>query len=333
MKNLFLSVSIVSVLFMSCDDNDTNSANDDLILVTTSNTSGMVSFTNLAKSNPVPANFTVEGVDNDGAFFSPISNRLIIASRTNNRLEQYQGIEEALDGGSAILDLQFASASDFDNPREISISDDKIVVTQDQSVANGNTNKFLVYQRNTSGLVLINEYTVDFKVWGIQAEGSTLYAVADLTGDIVVFNYFFSNLTGAITPTKRVTIEGLVRTHGLAFSSQDNCLVLTDIGNPLLDNDGAIIVINDFTNVLADTANLGIIALSNQIKISGSNTHLGNPVDVAYDSSKEKIYVAERLFSNGQVLTFDKPSTSVNQTPASFRTEAGVSSVFLYREN
>jgi len=331
MKNLFLSVSIVSVLFMSCDDNDTNSKVDDLMVVTTSNTSGKASFTNLSDDNPVSDNFTLSGTDFDGAYFDNDSDELIVASRTNNRLEAYDGVNTGLNGGSTTLELAYFSTSDFDSPREIAVSGDKVIVTQDQSLANGNVSKILVYQKSETSFTLLNEYTVDFKVWGIHIEGQSLYAVADLTSDIVVFNNFFSNINGAITPTKRVTIEGLVRTHGLTYSSRDNVMILTDIGNAALDNDGAIIVINGFTDVLSSTANLGTIALSNQIKISGFNTHLGNPVDVSYDNVKENIYVAERLFSGGQVIAFSKPKVSGNQEPKSFRTEAGVSSIFIYR--
>jgi hypothetical protein len=331
MKNLFLSVSIVSVLFMSCDDKDTNSKIDDLMLVTTSNTTGKASFTNISDTNPVSNNLTLSGTDFDGAYFNNDTDKLIVASRTNNRLETYGGVNDALNGGSTSLTLEFFSGSDFDSPREIAVTEDKVIVTQDQSLANGNVSKILVYQKTETSFSLLNEYVVDFKVWGIHIEGQNLYAVADLTSDLVVFNNFFSNANGPITASKRVSIEGLVRTHGLTYSSRDNVMVLTDIGNPLLDNDGAIVVINSFTDVLAATSNLGTIALSNQIKISGSNTHLGNPVDVSYDNVSGNIFVAERLFSGGQVLTFDKPLVSGNQIPAVSRSEAGVSSVFIYR--
>lgn len=331
MKNLFLSVSIVSVLFMSCDDNDTNSKIDDLMLVTTSNTTSNASFTNLSDTNPVSNNLTLAGTDFDGAYFNNDTDKFIVASRTNNRLETYGGVKDALNDGPTTLSLEFFSASDFNNPREIAVTEDKVIVTQDQNLANGNVSKILVYQKTETAFTLLNTYTVDFKVWGIHIEGQNLYAVVDLTSDIVVFNNIFSNANGAITPSKRVTIEGLVRTHGITYSSRDNVMVLTDVGNAALDTDGAIIVINSFTDVLTATANNGTISMSNQIKISGSNTHLGNPVDVAYDNVSGNIYVAERLFSGGQVLTFDKPTVSGNQAPAVSRTEAGVSSVFIYR--
>lgn len=316
---------------MSCNDNDESSSSDDLMLVTTSNTSGKVSFTNLSETNPVSDNFTLTGTDFDGAYFNNDTDKLIVASRTNNRLETYGGVNDALNGGNTTLSLEFLSTSDFDNPREIAVTGDKVIVTQDQSIGNGGVNKILVYQKTETAFVLLNEYTVDFKVWGIHIEGQNLYAVADLTSDVVIFNNFFTNVNGPINASKRVTIEGLVRTHGLTYSSRDNVMVLTDIGNATLDTDGGIVVINSFTDVLAATDNLGTIALSNQIKISGSNTHLGNPVDVAYDNVSGNIYVAERLFNGGEVLTFSKPTTSGNQVPTAFRTEAGVSSVYIYR--
>ncbi|NJM80992.1 MAG: hypothetical protein HC854_17760, partial [Flavobacterium sp.] len=89
----------------------------------------------------------------------------------------------------------------------------------------------MVYQKTTTGYTLLNEYTLDFKVWGIHINGNDLYAVADLTSDLVVFNNFFAMASGNVTPSKRVTIEGLIRTHGITYSTEDNVMLLTDVAS------------------------------------------------------------------------------------------------------
>lgn len=338
MKNLFLTLSVLALSFGACSDDDNNEQNNsststsELKLITSSNTSGKISFTNLLETSPVVKSLTVNGVDSDGTYYDSSNDQLIVASRTNNRLELYTGLKNAVANNTDNLTLQFFSTSDFNNAREIAVVGDKIIVTQDQNTANGNVNKLLVYQKMASSFQLLNTYTVDFKVWGIHVEGTTLYAVADLTSDLVVFNNFFANTNGAITASKRVTIEGLVRTHGITFSASDNRMILTDVGSAASDTDGGVIVINNFSTVLGATSNMGTISLSNQIRLYGPNSKLGNPVDVAYDAVTKNIYVAERLNAGGQLLVFAFPTSNGDATPISSRAELGVASVFLIRK-
>lgn len=330
MKNLLITISAIGFLFLSCD-NDDDSSDNELKLVTTSNTSGKVSFTNILTSS-APQSLTVAGTDSDGAYFDSDDDELIIASRTNNRLELYKGLNAATKNNTDNLTLGFFSTSDFNNPREIAVSDDKVIVTQDQNAANGNVNKLIVYQKSTTGFTLLNSYTVNFKVWGIHLDGTTLYAVADSSSDLVVFDNFFSNVNGAITPSKRVTIQGLVRTHGITFSRKDNRMILTDVGDAASSVDGGLIVINNFSTVIGATANLGTISSSDQIRVYGANSKLGNPVDVAYDEKTKYVYIAERLNGGGQVLVFGLPTINGDVLPLSARVEAGVSSVYIIRE-
>lgn len=331
MKTKFLIVSLLSLSIISCNDNDETPVMNDsseLVLVTSSNTSGKVTISRPLSSNTTVKSLLIPSLDTDGVYYSA-SDEIVLASRTNNKLEVFNGISNAVDMAS--LSVAFSSASDFNNPRETAVVGDKIVVTQDQNTANGNTNKLVVYQKTATGFTLLNSYTVDFKTWGIFVEGTTLYAIADLTGDLVVFSNFFSNPNGMITPTKRVTIEGLVRTHGIVYAADDNRMILTDVGLASSDADGGLIVINNFTSVLNATPNLGTIALNNQIRIYGPNSTMGNPVDVAYDAMTDKIFVAERLNAGGRLLTFNLPTTSGDQVPVAARLEAGISSVYADR--
>ncbi|MFC4818167.1 MULTISPECIES: hypothetical protein [unclassified Flavobacterium] len=331
MKNFFISVVVIGLLTVSCS-NDDDSSNDELKLVTTSNTSSKVSYTNYLSSTTEAKSFTVAGADADGAYFDSENDELIIASRTNNRLELYTGLNASVKNNEDNLNLSFSSTSDFNNPREIAVINDKVVVTQDQNAANGNVNKLVVYQKTATGFTLLNSYTVNFKTWGIHIDGNTLYAVADLTSDLVVFNDFFSNPSGSITPSKRVTIQGLVRTHGITFSKKHNTMVLTDVGSAASSTDGGVIVIKNFTNVLMETPDMGTISSDDQIRVYGANSKLGNPVDVAYDEETKYIYVAERLSGGGQVLVFGMPTSNGDVLPISSRIEAGISSVYLIRK-
>ncbi|GGA73502.1 hypothetical protein GCM10008015_12670 [Flavobacterium palustre] len=333
MKNLFFSCAVVAMAFVSCDNDDAPVSNPELTLVTSSNTSGKVTYVNLLEPNAMVKSFTISSLDAEGVSYNPKTDTLIVASRTNNRLEAYSGVKAAAASGSVSLSLSLNGSNlDFTNARETAVSGDKIIVAQDESASNGLVNKLLVYKKTATGFMLLNSYTVNFKLWGIHMEGNDLYAVVDLTGDIVQFKNIMSNASGAITATKRVTIEGLVRTHGISYSAKDNVMVLTDVGAAASDSDGGLIFIKNFMSVFASTANMGTISTSNQIRIYGPNSQLGNPVDVAYDYATDIAYVAERLNGGGKVLSFARATISGDATPLTVRTEAGVTSIFVIRK-
>lgn len=335
MKKMLALGTLLSIVLVSCSDDDSMSSqsNPELKLVTSSNTSGKISFVDLLSTNPSAVSFTVNGADSDGIYYNSLSDEIILASRTNNRLENYSGLKNGVETNMDNLMLaNFSSNMDFTNAREIAVYGDKVIVTQDQAASNSDTNKFFVYQKTSTGFNLLNEYSLDFKVWGIHVEGTTLYAVADLTSDILVFNNIFTQASGIVTPSKRVSIEGLTRTHGITYSTNDDVMILTDVASAADATDGGLIVINNFTSVLNSTSNMGTIAISNQKRIYGENSTLGNPVDVAYDYVTNIIYVAERANGGGKVLSFNTPTTSGDVAPINSRTEAGVAAVYLVRK-
>ena len=335
MRNLIFLGIFASLSLTSCSDDDIISEilTSELKLVTSSNTTGKISYTNLLSVNPTAISFSVNGTDNDGIFYNTDTDEIILASRTNNRLETYSGLKNAVSSNMDNLMLaNFSASTDFNNAREIAVSGDKIVVTQDQAASNGDTNKLFVYQKSATGYTLLNQYTLNFKVWGIHVNGNDLYAVADLTSDIVAFNNFFSLASGSIMPSKRVTIENLIRTHGITYSAMDNVMILTDVASAADATDGGLVIINDFSTILNSTANMGTISTTNQIRLYGSNTTLGNPVDVAYDYDTNRIYVAERANGGGNVLTFNFPSSSGNIAPISTRAEPAVAAVYLVKK-
>ena len=334
MKNLFICTSLILLLFTSCDSNDSGTYTPaELNLVTSSNTSGKITYTNLLAASPVVKSFTIASLDAEGVSYDSDTDAITVVSRTNNKLETYSGIKVAVSSGIDNLALSSSSSvGDFINPRETAVSGDKVIVTQDQSAANGMLNKLFLYQRTSSGFTLLKTFTTDFKLWGIHLEGNDLYAVADLTSDLVLFKNFAANASGTITATKRVTIEGLTRTHGITYSSSDDVMVLTDVASAASATDGGLVIIKNFSSVFASTAASGTIAMSNQIRVYGPNSLLGNPVDVAYDNVTKNIYVAERLNAGGQVLTYSYPMTSGDATPLNVRPEAGVTSIFILRK-
>lgn len=335
-KNLFLAGIFCSTLgFVSCSSDDDSNGNQNtqrLELFTSSNTSGTITYTDMLATMPMARTFAVGSVDADGIYYSNDRDEVIIASRTNNRLEAYGNFRNTLLTPATSLTMTVSSTTgDFTNAREIAVDGSRVVVVQDQAEINGNVNKLLVYQRTTSGFTLEKTFTIGFKLWGIAIENGNLFAVVDLTGDIAVFNSIFSKPTGTLVADKRVSIEGLTRTHGIAYSN--NVMVLTDVGLATSATDGGIVVIENFSNVFSSTASGGIIALSNQKRIYGPNSLLGNPVDVSYDKQANKIYIAERLNGGGQVLSFSYPTApQADATPLTTRLEPGVTGIYLRRE-
>lgn len=333
MKNLFISSAFLMLLFASCDNNDSDSIPEEASLVTSSNTSGKITYLDLLATTPMVKSYTVGSLDAEGISYDSETDAVILASRTNNRLETYTGLKTALTAGTDNLMLSLSSLTgEFTNARETAVSGDIVVVTQDQLASNGLINKIFVYKKTTTGFSLLKTFTTDFKLWGIHMVGADLYAVADLTGDIVLFKDFMTNTSGNIAATKRVTIAGLVRTHGITYSASDDVMILTDVASATSGTDGGLIVIKNFSNVFASTAAAGTIALTNQVRVYGPNSLLGNPVDVAYDSATKYIYVAERLNAGGQVLTYSYPTASGDFAPINVRAEAGVTSVFVLRK-
>lgn len=332
------AVAAMAAFSTSCSDDDSNNNNNNpqtpsVELFTASSTSGKVSITDLSTTDGDVYSVSVSEAneDCDGIFYDPAADEIVLASRTKTRLNIYGGIRNAIANNAPLLTLAGNSSNvDFDSPREIAVSGNKVFVVQDQSATSG---KIFVYEKTGTTLARIKTYTVDFKLWGIHVEGNDLWAVVDNTGDIAKFENILSTAEGAIFPTKKITIEGLVRTHGITYSAQDDTMVLTDIGDAAVATDGGVIIIDNFTQKFGNVASGGTMALAMQKRIYGPNSTLGNPVDVAYDHVTNKVYVAEKLNAGGRVLTFTLPNSSVpvDAAPVHARSEAGVTSVYLSR--
>lgn len=294
---------------------------------------GVYNVTNLASI--VSKTINVGNNDSDGISVSPSGDPVFQLDRTNNRIRAYNDISAMPSGGTPVPSGM--STSDFTNGREISVSQGRLVAIQDADPSNGNSNKFFIYRASPFSLNLFKTFTANINLWGLQAIGENVYAVEDNSGNLVFYSDFFNKQSGTmVTPDWKVSIEGLVRTHGLQYDPQADIMVLTDVGDAGSATDGAIHVITNFSQKIAAAlggGTTGTIALNQQIRIAGSNTLLGNPVDVSYDNATNKIYVAERANGGGRVLIFDFPASSGNPAPVANLPFAGASAITLNIQN
>lgn len=266
----------------------------------------------LAGSFPSAAN------DADGIYYDATNDVLYQLNRTNNVVDLYADVSTA-------PMLIASSSSDFSNGREIAVAGDKLVVAQDANDANGQQNRLIVYTITPTTITLDKAFDVNINLWGIHAAGSTLYAVVDNSGDLAVFENFFAQAAGALVPDQVVTIEGLVRTHGITYDDVNDLMLLTDVGDAADDRDGAIVAIRNFTVVSADD----LISAAEQARVSGGSSQLGNPVDIALDRERGRVYVAERLRDGGKVLGFKVPVLTGGIAPAYSQVFPGASAIFF----
>ncbi|UAB80674.1 hypothetical protein INR76_11215 [Marixanthomonas sp. SCSIO 43207] len=317
LKYLFLGVLIMGLY--SCSDDDPVISDDDndtpqtvlARLFVTSNTSDIITELDfVAGTGIVPKNFTTGSNDNEGIFYDKENDFLVQASRSQSVLNSYSNIEST-EGGST-LNLQFSSNPVLESPRDLAVNNEFYVVS-DNANDNG---RFFVFTKDDTSFTLRNTITVNFPVWGIEFIGDDLYVVVDKSSDIAVFNNFLSATSdNTLEPNKRITIEGINRTHGIAYD--DGTLVLTDIGDAENDSDGGFQVISNFQSKFDIVENGGTLGLiGDQVRVSGSFTKLGNPISVEYDKETRSIFIAERANEGGKILIFDTIEAGGNLTPS-----------------
>ncbi|MBK8634519.1 MAG: T9SS type A sorting domain-containing protein [Saprospiraceae bacterium] len=289
-----------------------------------SNTSGKAGLFSISKDSTISYDiFSVDGTDADGIYYDKTADVLYQLNRTKNVINVYSNVLTNMRSGLQ-PELTSTSTSDFKNGREIAVAGDKLVVAQDADPANGNTNKFIIYTITSSGLTLDRIIDVNINLWGMIFKGGTLYAVVDNSNKLAIYENFFSAGAGTLEPTSIVTVDGLVRTHGIDYIAKEDLMILTDVGDAASAVDGAIFTIENFESKLAD----GAISLSESRVIKGAATLLGNPVDVSYDTNLEMIFVAERANGGGRVLGFDLRDEG-DLSPVYNQVFAGASAIYL----
>ncbi len=331
---------LASGAFIACSTDDdgttgggTTEARSELYV--SNNTDGRITVYDVADPQSVSvSSFGTFSTDGEGVFYNAADDEITQVSRSGLRLNAYTNIL----GTAAGLDLVFDANSEavLESPRDLAVSGDIYVVSDNADVdddPNTADGRFFIFQKQGGGFALRNVVETDFAVWGIQFVGNTLYAVVDKTSDVAIFaNFVSSNTVNAqITPTKRITIEGINRTHGIAESN--GTMILTDIGDASSDTDGGFHIISDFASKFNDVANGGtLLVANNQVRVAGAATLLGNPIAAEYDAENNIVFIAERANGGGRVLAFTDADAGGNVTPTINNTLSGASSLYLYKQ-
>ena len=294
-----------------------------------SNTQQAIGVYNIQEDGSVMANtFRNVTSDADGIHYDAAADVLYQLNRKNGAVNAYSNVNASLMTGMT-PQLTASSTADSKNGREIAFSGGRIVVAQDANDANGQQNKLFVYEASSTSIQLSKSYEVDFNLWGIHASGETLYAIEDNSNRLAIFNNFFTPASGVISPARVVTVDGIVRTHGLTYVADRDMMILTDVGAGSSATDGAFVIIKSFTTASAD----GIITSDEQISVAGPMSFLGNPVDIAFDAANSMIYIAERANGGGRVLGFMMPTTSGDTQPTYNEEFAGASAIHFPGED
>ena len=294
-------------------------------LFASSNTQQMVGVYNILENRSIATmGFSNVAGDADGIFYDSPSDILYQVNRMNSSINSFGSVNANLNNGERPQYLM-SSSSEFSNGRELAESNGRLVVAQDANDGNGQQNKLSIYTADGGNIAFQRNVEVDINLWGIHAEGERLYAIVDNSNALAIFDNFFNNTASSITPTRTVTVDGLVRTHGLTYVASRDMMLLTDIGDAGSDTDGAYIVIRNFTAASAD----GTISMAEQVRIEGSNTLLGNPVDIAFDTGSNMVFIAERANGGGRILGYVVPTASGNTVPQYNNAFAGASAVYL----
>ena len=277
----------------------------------------------LENGNVISSSFDGAAMDADGIYYDQSNDVLYQLNRTENVINAYSNVRAALKAGMKPM-VTATSTSDFTNGREIAVSGNKLVVTQDANDANGMQNRLIVYDISPLAITLEQSFDVDINLWGIYADVNTLYAIEDNSENVVVFNSFFTNTGNSVEPDEIINIEGMGRTHGINYITDGDIMILTDVADAGSAEDGAYTIITNFGKKGAD----GTIDLSEQVIVEGDLTQLGNPVDIAYDGTNQLVYVAERANEGGKLLVF-RATAEGNIAPLSSTLVPGVSALFL----
>ncbi len=298
-------------------------------LFASSNNQQMIGVYNILEDRSVAAmGFSNVSPNADGIYYDEGADILYQVNRTNGSVNSYGSVNANLSAGMRPQYLMSSSAN-FSNGRELAWSNGRLVVAQDANDGNGNTNKLVVYSANNGAITFQQSYNVDINLWGIHAEGETLYAVVDNSNRLAVYDNFFSNTGTSISASRTIAIDNLVRTHGITYIADRDMMLLTDVGAASSPTDGAYIVIRNFMAASSD----GVISSNEQIRIAGDATWLGNPVDIAYDAGTDMVFIAERANGGGRILGYTLPSASGNTAPIYNNLFAGASAVYLSGTN
>ncbi len=332
-KHLFLA-GLTTITLASCSDDDDGIIDTDdgmevdapMLFATTH--SGNIAGYNLDTGDSY--SLSSDANDAEGIIYDDDADALIVASRDPLEIQYYSEVSMWDDTADEAM-AEFKSSSDVMSPRDIAISGNMVVIS-DNADMNGDDDdapngRFFIYTKTADGMTLRNTVSVDFNVWGIEFDDDRLYAVVDNTNMLASFDNFLSNSgDGMVEATKMIALEGIERTHGLDYD--DGTMIMSDIGDAGSDADGALHIIRDFDTKFNNTEDGEMLAVGEQVRIAGTSTMLGNPVNVSYDEDSGMIYVAELANGGGRVLAFSDEDSG-DATPTINNMLSGVSAVYF----
>lgn len=330
-KLLGLSIASALVLFSCSNDDDSGGQllPDVKVLFTSNTANGNITYYDLTNRNNITTtNLMTQTTAADGVYYDNNSDVVVQASRSGMALEGYLNI--SLQPNNTQIVPGISGTSDMDSPRGMAVNGNFYVVAD-----NGNPNgRFFVYERAGNAFTLRNVITTDFKVWGITFNDDDLYAVVDADNELAVFTDFLNTTTNEeMMASKRVVIEGIVRTHGVTFDADSDTMIMTDIGDAAnTQDDGGFHVITGFLGKFNALADGGTLAMADQTRVSGPGTFLGNPVDAAYDSEKGTVFIAEAGNAGGRILAFEAFGKGGDIAPFISNALPGASSVYFYND-
>ncbi|PIB27133.1 hypothetical protein BFP77_13960 [Maribacter sp. 4U21] len=341
MKNRFFKCGILialgTIVLNSCSNDDGDDGEmslESVQLFASNNTDGNITVYDMVSSEV--RTLATASTMAEGVYYDADSDEIIQASRSSNQLNAYSGVSAILNGSSLNISISasVSSESSLESPRDIAVNDNFVVVSDnadvdgDDATADG---RLFIFSRSNGNLTLRNTVIVDFALWGIEFVGNDLYAVVDKTNQLAVFaNFTASNTTNAaVSATKTIAIEGIVRTHGLAYDK--GTMILTDVGSAMDDADGAFHIITNFDSKFSGVSDGGILVVAgNQTRISGDATSLGNPVAAEYDADSNTVFIAEAANGGGKVLGFANANSGGNIAPSMNNSLSKASSLYFY---
>lgn len=329
---LGMAVVIGTMLIVSCSKNDNDEIQfiESTQLYATNNTDGNISVYDMVSGEV--KTFTTISTAAEGIYYDSDNDEIIQASRSSGQINAYANISSIL--ANVTISASFSSSSDVSSPRDIAVNGNMVIISDNADV-DGNTatpdGRLFVYTRESGSLTLRNTVITNFALWGIEFVGDDLYAVVDKTNKLAVFaNFTATNTSNAtVSATKTIAIEGIIRTHGLAYDK--GTMVLTDVGDAASDTDGGIHIISNFDTKFNGISDGGIMTIAgNQTRVAGSSTFLGNPVGAEYDASSNTVFIAEAANGGGRVLAFSNTDVGGNLTPSVNNNLSKASSLYFY---
>ena len=186
-------------------------------------------------------------------------------------------------------------------PKGIEIAEDAGYILVADFGADPNNQNLKIFNTSADGNVPpVATTSLSVKPWDLVYDEESDRLFVSLTdGTVAVFDRYVQQGFGTdgpdttITPADRRGNKISDNLHGIDYDKNLDALVLTDVGDAAVDNDGAIYVIHDASNENGNVIPGRVIA--------GQGTMLGNPVDVIINGQEARVMEKAR----DQLLVFN----------------------------